>query len=66
MPEPLTTAEKARRFGCYDRDLAHLMWEQELLRRLDAGLPLTKADAKEARRIKRARTYVARIRAGKD
>lgn len=55
MPAPLTTSEKALRYGCHDRELGRLLWEQEVLRRLENGEVLTKADTREARRIKRER-----------
>jgi hypothetical protein len=55
----MTISQKAERFGCHDRELAHLLWEQELLRRLDSGEVLTKADARSARRIKRERAALA-------
>ena len=49
----LTVAEKAVRFGCYDRELAALGWEREVVRRLETGEVLSRADTRTAKRIKK-------------
>ena len=60
MP-PLTAEEKARAYGDETHGRAsqdgttHRAYETELVRRHDAGEPLSKSDARDARRIKRLR-----------
>lgn len=51
-----TPEERRELFGdCdYSREAARDARQEELVSRLETGLPLTKADAKEARRIQRA------------
>jgi hypothetical protein len=51
-----TVEEKAELRGNWPRTSAQdTAYESELVRRLDAGEPLSKADMKTARRIKRAK-----------
>jgi|GEM_PF-6269601 len=52
----LTTEERRIRFGGAPHPRARQdAYEAEILRRFDAGEPMTRADKREARRIKRGR-----------